>query len=355
MAAFDRVGYAVVGLGHFAEHAILPGFRHSRKAKLVAVVSGDARKARRLARKFRALDCFDYDQYALCLNHPLVEAVYIATNNGTHADFTVQAAAAGRHVLCEKPMANDVETCRRMMEACRAHHVRLMIAYRKHFDPAALDLKMLVESGKLGRLKIIHSAFSVFLRPAPKIPGWHFVAQQAGGGALVDVGIYCVNTVRWLTGQEPVEAAAYQWTADPEIFREVDENIMFRLSFPEGLVMHGTASWGAAKASFLRVTGDKGWATLEPAYSRNEERRLYGSSAGRGFEKKYKIMNEVALELDAFAECVRRNREPEPNGAQGLRDVAIMQAIYQAAREARPVPIPPMPAASTEMRKGEGD
>jgi glucose-fructose oxidoreductase len=338
MAASDRVGYAIVGLGHFAEHAILPGFRNSRKAKLVAVVSGDARKARRLARKFGAIDYFDYDQYALCLNHPQVEAVYIATDNGTHAHFAAQAAAAGKHVLSEKPMANDVEACRRMMDACRVNHVRLMIAYRKHFDPAALDLKMLVESGKLGRLKIIHSAFSVFLRPGPKIPGWHF-ERQAGGGALMDVGVYCINTVRWATGQEPVEAAAYQWTVDPEVFREVDENIMFRLNFPDGLVMQGTASWGAAKASFLHVMGEKGWATLEPAYARNEERRLYGSSAGRGFEKKYKIMNEVARELDAFAECVRHNREPEPNGAQGLRDVAIMQAIYQAAREGHPVAI----------------
>ena len=339
MAAFDRVGYAVVGLGHFAEQAILPGFHHSQKTKLVAVVSGDARKARRLARKFGALDCFHYDQYGLCLTHPLVETVYIATNNGTHADFAVQAAAAGKHVLCEKPMANDVESCRQMINACRAHHVRLMVAYRKHFDPAALDLKMLVESGRLGRLKIIHSAFSVFLRPGLRIPPWHFIAQQAGGGALVDVGVYGINMVRWLTGREPVGAAAYQWTADPAVFREVDENIMFRLNFPDDLVMHGTASWGAAKVSFLHVMGEKGWATLEPAYSRNEERRLSGSSAGKGFEKKYKIIDEVALELDAFAECVRRNREPEPNGAQGLCDVAIMQAIYQAAREGHPVAI----------------
>lgn len=339
MAASDRVGYAVVGLGHFAEGVVLPGFRKSRKAKLVALVSGDERKARRLAKKFGPSDCYSYDDYALCLNHPEVEAVYIATPNSTHLGFTVQAAAAGRHVLCEKPMANDLAECQQMIDACRSNHVRLMVAYRKHFEPAALDLKMLVESGKLGRLKIIHSVFSTYLRPGPKIPSWHFERQRAGGGALLDVGIYCINTVRWVTGQEPLEAAAYQWTVDPGVFREVDENLAFRLNFPDGLVMQGTASWGAAKASFLHVIGENGWANLDPAFIRNESRRLCGRIGGRWFEKKYKVMNEVAHELDAFADCVRHNREPEPNGAQGLRDVAVIQAIYQAAREGCPVAI----------------
>ena len=153
------------------------------------------------------------------------------------------------------------------------------------------------------------------------------------------MGVYCVNTARWVTGKDPVEAAAYQWTVDPEVFKEVDENIAFRLNFPDGLVMQGTASWGGAKESFLHIVGEKGWATLAPAYQYDEERRLYGRIGGRWFEKKYKIMNELALELDAFADCVRRNREPAPNGAEGLRDVAVMQAIYQSAREGRPVSI----------------
>ncbi len=119
----------------------------------------------------------------------------------------------------------------------------------------------------------------------------------------------------------------------------MDENIAFRLNFPDGLVMQATASWGAAQASFLHVIGEKGWATLDPAYPYEEERRLYGRIGGRWVEKKYKVMNELALELDGFADCVRRNREPEPNGTVGLRDVAVMQAVYRAAREGRPVPI----------------
>ena len=207
MGAAGRVGYAVVGLGHFAERTVLPGFRKSRKAQLVALVSGDERKARRLAKRFGPCDIYNYSTYADCLNHP------------------------------------------------------------------------------------------------------------------------------------QVDASAYQWTTEPEVFREVDENMAFRLSFPDGLVMQATASWGGAKQSFLHIVGEEGWATLAPAYQYDEERRIYGRIRGRWFEKEYKVLNELALELDAFADCIRRNREPAPNGAEGLRDVAVMQAIYESAREGRPVKI----------------
>ncbi len=339
MGVAGRVGYAVVGLGHFAEHVVLPGFGASRKSRVVALVSGDSAKAHRLARKFDADETYTYDNYAQCLANPQVEAVYVATNNSTHAVYTVQAAAAGKHVLCEKPMATSVAECREMLDACRTHNVRLMIAYRKYFEPGSLEMKKLVQSGKLGRLKIIHSAFSIYMRPGGTRPAWHFNRRLAGGGALPDVGVYCVNSARWVTGKEPVEASAYEWTVAPEAFREVDENVAFRLNFPEGLIMQGTASWGGAKDSFLRVVGEKGWVMLDPVYQYDEDRHLYGRINGRWFEKKYQVMNELALELDAMADGVRRNREPEPNGLEGLRDVAVMEAIYQSAREGRPVSI----------------
>jgi predicted dehydrogenase len=341
MSASKRVGYAVVGLGYFAERAVLPAFRHSRKAELVALVSGDAGKAKRFAARFAASDSYTYQDYARCLSNPEVEAVYITTPNGMHAEHTIRAAAAGKHVLCEKPMANTLEECRLMIEACQASRVRLMIAYRKYFEPASLALKKLVSSGKLGRLKIIHSAFTFMMPSGGKVPHWHFDRKLAGGGSLVDVGVYCVNTVRWLTGQEPVEALAWQWSLDTRRFSEVEENMTFLLKFPEGLVLQASSSFGAAKSSFLHVHGEKGWAALDPAYAYDEERHLFGRIAGRWFEKKYPVIDEVALELDAFADCIRRNREPQPNGLAGLRDVAVMQAIYQSAREERTIRIEP--------------
>ncbi|MGD0694044.1 MAG: Gfo/Idh/MocA family oxidoreductase [Terriglobia bacterium] len=339
MAGSKRVGYAVVGLGHIAEAAVLPAFRHSKKSKLVAVVSGDEKKAAKLAAKFGASDYYSYEDFPLCLSHPLVESIFVATPNGTHAQFAERAAAAGKHVLCEKPMANTVEECQRMIEACRVNDVRLMIAYRKYFEPASLALKALVTSGKLGRLKFIHSAFTFFLPAGKKAPNWHLNRKLAGGGSLVDVGVYCVNTTRWLTGSDPVEAMAYAWSKDSTRFSEVEESIAFRLTFPEGLVLQATASFGAAQASFLHLHGEKGWAALDPAFAYDEERRLFGKIGGRWFEQKFKAMDEFALELDAFADCIRRQRDPEPDGNEGLRDVVVMQAIYRAARENRPVPV----------------
>jgi predicted dehydrogenase len=340
MATSKRIGYAVVGLGHIAEVAVLPAFRHSKKAKLVALVSGDERKAKRLARKFGASDYYSYDEYVLCLNHPEVNAVFIATTNGTHAEYAIRAAQSGKHVLCEKPMANSVEECQQMIDACRARDVRLMIAYRKYFEPASVTLKKLVTSGKLGRLKMLHSAFTINLPPGkPGSPRWHFDKKQAGGGSLVDVGIYCVNTGRWLVGKDPIEASGYVWTHNPAGFSQVDEHVAFLLKFPDGIVLQGSSSFGAAQSSFLHVHGEKGWAALGPAYEFAKERRLFGEIVGRSFEKKFKAMDEFVLELDAFAEAIRRRRDPEPDGLEGLKDVAIMQAIYRSARENRPVPI----------------
>jgi predicted dehydrogenase len=236
-------------------------------------------------------------------------------------------------------MANTVDDCQQMIQACQANRVRLMIAYRKYFEPASRELKKLVRSGKLGKLKIIHSAFTIYLPPKGDVPRWHLDRRLAGGGSLVDVGVYCVNTVRWLTGKEPVEASAYQWSVDPARFSEVEENIAFRLNFPDGLVLQAASSFGAAQGSFLHVHGEKGWAALDPAYAYDEERRLFGKIGGRWFEKRFKILDEVALELDYFAQCIRRSREPEPSGIEGLRDVAVMQAVYRSAREGRPAAI----------------
>jgi predicted dehydrogenase len=191
----------------------------------------------------------------------------------------------------------------------------------------------------LGRLKYIHSAFGIVIRARGKAGAWHLDPKLAGGGSLPDVGVYCVNTIRWLVGEEPLEASAYQWTTDPQTFSQVDENIAFCLIFPHGLVAQATSSFSAAQSSFLQVHGEKGWAALNPAYPYDEERCLFGQTGGRWFEKRFKVIDELALELDAFAHSIRRQREPEPNGVQGMRDVAVMEAIYQSAREGRTVDI----------------
>jgi predicted dehydrogenase len=337
MAKSKRVGYAVVGLGHISQRAVLPAFRHAKRSRLAAVVSGDAIKAKRQAAQFGASHAYTYDALEACLRNPEVEAVYVATPNRTHLEFALRAAAARRHVLCEKPLAVSTGDCRQIIDVCRKNGVKLMIAYRKYFEPAALELKALLDSGRLGRLQIIHTAFTV---PLPPGDSWHLKKSLAGGGSLADVGIYCINTVRWLTGWEPVEAAATAWTSDPARFREVEDNISFQLKFPGGLFMQASSSFTAAKASFLQIHGEKGWAALDPAYAYNEERRLFGRIAGKWFEKKFKIVDEFSREIDHLAECIREGRDPLPDGRAGLCDVRVMEAVYEAAKQGRAVAIP---------------
>lgn len=341
MAASKSVGYAVVGLGSIAEVAVLPAFRKSKKSRVVALVSHDLARAKQMGKKFGIKDCFTYEDYDRCLSHPGVDAVFIASVNGAHAEQTIRAAAAGKHVLCEKPMANSVEDCRRMVEACRTNQVRLMIAYRKYFEPGSVALKKLVTSGKLGRLRHIFSTYTEIVDPI-KARHWQLNPQLAGGGSLMDIGIYCVNTMRWLAGSSPLDATAHAWTDDPKRFSGVEDNIAFRLTHPGGLVCQGTSSYSAMAASFVQVHGDKGWAALNPAFAFEEERRLFGKIRGRWFEQKFRVIDEFVLELDAFANSIRRRRDPEPDGMEGVRDIATVEAIYRSARESRTVSIEPV-------------
>lgn len=334
-----RIGYAVVGLGSISQVAVLPAFAHSKKAKLVAVVSGDEEKAGKLAQQFKASQAYSYAEYAECLKNPQVDAVYIATPPGAHEKYAVEAAKAGKHVLCEKPLAATVQQARNMVAACRRNKVQFMTAYRKYFEPSSVMLKNMISQGDFGRIDIIHTLFSE-LRPfGDNSAAWLFSKKLCGGGPLTDLGVYCINTCRWLVGEDPVAASAVSWVRDRRRYTEVEEGVAFRLDFPSGLVLQGTAAYSAAFSSFVHVHGDKGWAELAPAFAFEEERRISGKIAGRWFAKTFKPIDEFVLELDEFASCIQENRKPEPDGEQGMRDIIIIDAIYQAVKERRPVKI----------------
>jgi predicted dehydrogenase len=340
MPGVKRVGYAVVGLGSISQVAVLPAFAHSRKAKLVAVVSGDKKKASKLAEQFQASRAFSYEEFTKCLGNPEVEAVYIATPPGEHEMYAVAAAKAGKHVLCEKPLAATVKQARNMVDTCHRNKVQFMTAYRKYFEPSSVTLKSMISKGELGRIDVIHTLFSE-LRPfGDQSPSWLFSRNLCGGGPLTDLGVYCLNTCRWLVSEDPIAASgAVSWVRDRRRYKEVEEGISFRLEFRSGLILQGTAAYSAAFSSFVHVHGEKGWAELAPAFAFEEERRLSGKIAGRWFAKTFKPIDEFALELDYFAECIREDHTPEPDGEQGLRDIIIIDAIYQAAKNGGTVKI----------------
>jgi predicted dehydrogenase len=336
MKTARKIGFAVVGLGGIAKSSVLPAFENCKRAKLVALVSRDKNKAKELASKFGADRAYSSDEYGACLSNPDVSAVYIATPPGEHEALTTRAAEAGKHVLCEKPLASTVEQSARMAAACRQHAVLLMTAYRKYFEPSTLYLKKLIGEGSLGRIDAIHTAFSELHAPGVSVP-WLLDALLAGGGPLMDLGVYCVNTSRWLVDEDPVEVSAQTWQHDKTRFREVEEGIAFRMNFRSGLVVQATSTYGAALSSFINIQGTKGWALLAPAFPFEEERRLTGKIQGRWFERKFKPVDEFAPELDAFASAIQTGATVESDGRQGLRDVQIIQAIYESAKKGSPV------------------
>jgi predicted dehydrogenase len=338
MKAKNKLGFAVVGLGKIAEDAVLPAFRNCKRAKLVAVVSRDAAKAKRIARKFGAKSFYQSDDFASCMLNSQVDAVYIATPPGNHLKVTLAAAAAGRHILCEKPLAATADQSAEMVAVCKRAGVTLMTAYRKYFEPSSLAMKKLIETGALGKLDAIHTSFSELYRPGVS-QSWLVDRALAGGGPLMDLGIYCINSGRWLAGEDPMEVSAESWRRDEKTFHEVEEGINFRLRFPSGLMLQGNSTYAAELSSFIYVQGTKGWAMLTPAFTFHEPRLLSYSVKGRITTKVFRRLDEFALEIDAFAEAVLRRTRPVPDGEQGHRDILIASAIYESARWGRAVSI----------------
>ena len=336
MRIANRVGFAVVGLGAIAQSSVLPCFARSKKAALAGLVGRDKKQAGRLARKYKVHAFYGANEYSACLANPEIAAVYVATPPGEHAKLTIQAADAGKHVLCEKPLAARLEQSAQMVEACRRNGVLLMTAYRKHFEPSCLFLKELVQNGDLGRIDVIHTAFSELHSPGVSLP-WLLDSNMAGGGPLTDLGVYCVNTTRWLLDEDPASVTARAWAHDTVRFWDVEEGISFRLQFPSGTVVQGSSSYGAVLSSLVFVQGTKGWVSLTPAFPFDEERRLTGKIGKRWIERRFRIIDEFRLEVDAFASAIRNKRNIEADGVQGHRDIIILNAIYESARKQQPV------------------
>jgi glucose-fructose oxidoreductase len=346
------VGYAVVGLGHIAQNAVLPSFRHAKEnSRLAALVSGDAEKLRVLRKKYRKTRGFSYDEYEECLRAPEVDAVYIALPNHLHCDYAVRAAQAGKHILCEKPMAVTEAECRRMIDAAQASHVRLMIAYRLHFERANLMAIERAQSGELGEVRFFQSGFGMQLSE-----GNVRSHGDKGGGTLYDIGIYCINAARNIFRDEPTEVFAFSSRNGDKRFAEIDEMTSAILRFPAERLAALTSSFGATDLSAYRIVGTKGDLLLDPAYHYSKKLvqriRIEGKEHKHVFPKR----DQFAAEIVYFSKCVREGKEPEPSGEEGLADVRVIEALLRSAREGRPVKLEPFakqerPSQAQEIRR----
>jgi predicted dehydrogenase len=334
------IRYGVVGLGHIAQVAVLPAFANaSRNSRLTALVSNDATKLKSLAKKYEIEHVYSYEQYEECLRH--VDAVYIALPNSMHAEYTVRAARVGVHVLCEKPMAVTVGECEEMIEACRRNHVKLMVAYRLHFEDVNLTAIDLVHRGRIGTPKFFNSSFAMTVKP-DNIR----TKQDLGGGTLYDIGVYCINAARYLFRAEPTEVMAISVNGGNPKLREIDESTGAILRFDGERVAAFVTSFNAADVASYRIVGTKGQIHVEPAYEYAEGLSYSLTVNGKTTKARGGKHDQFAPELLHFSDCILNNREPEPSGLDGLQDVRIIQALYRSAATGKVVKLAPikMPA-----------
>src|ERR1700682_562389 len=282
------VGYVVIGLGHIAQAAVLPAFRHAREnSRLVAVVSDTEEKRRKLAKKSRCA-AYSYDELDECLAREDVGAAYLCEPNDKHAEFTIRCAGAGVHVLCEKPLAASEEECRRMIEACEEAGVKLMTAYRLHFEPANLEVVKLIRQGKIGDLRFFSSDFS-FQVKEDNIR----TSAEHGGGPVWDIGIYCINAARYCFRSDPIEVFALRADrpGDPR-FKEVHEGMSATLKFPGDRLATFNVSFGAAATSTYRIVGTKGDICLDDAYEYVGEREMTVTVQDKSHTRKFGMTDQ---------------------------------------------------------------
>jgi glucose-fructose oxidoreductase len=332
-----RVRYAVVGQGYISQIAVLPAFTHARQvAELAALVSDDRSKATRLARRYRVPDVFGYEEYEECL-HSGIDAVYIALPNSMHAEYAIRAARAGVHVLCEKPMAPSTLECAAMVDTARESGVKLMIAYRLHFEAGTLRAIDVVRSGRLGEPRVFTSTFCNVVGDRENIR----LSSALGGGTLPDIGIYCINAARALFGDEPIEVFAAEAAGADHRFDQVAEGTSCMMRFPGERLATFTCSFGAADTSSYQIVGTDGDLVVSPAYDFAgpiiHRLTIDGETKTTTFPRR----DQFAPELLHFSECILEDREPGPSGSEGLADVRVIEALQESARIGRPVPLAP--------------
>jgi glucose-fructose oxidoreductase len=348
-----RVRYGVIGLGHIAQVAVLPAFAHAEEnSELAALISDDDEKLEKLGRKYRVTERCSYEDYDELLRSGAIDAVYIALPNHLHRDYAIRAADAGVHVLCEKPLAVTARDCVAMIDAADRNGVKLMTAYRLHFEEANLRAVEMAQSGRLGELKSFSSEFAMEVKAGDIRLNPH----AEGGGTLYDIGIYCINAARYVFQDEPTEVFAVAAAGAEPRFEHVEESVSAILRFPGERLASFTCSFNSADVATYRVVGTKGDLIVDQAYEYAGEISHRMTVNGRTRQKSFPPRDQFAPELVHFSDCVMTGADPEPNGREGLADVRVIEALYAAIAKGRPVPLGPFakderPSLEQEMRK----
>ena len=331
-----KLGYAIVGLGNYATNQIMPRIKDCEFAELKALVSGTPAKLEKFGAQYGIpkTHWYSYETYDRIADNPDIDLVYVVLPNSMHAEYSIRASLAGKHVLCEKPMAISSAECEAMIEAANKASRKLMIGYRCHFEPYNLHAVELVKSGFVGRPTLITAEHGFYAQPGQ----WRLDHPYSGGGSLMDIGIYSLNAARYLAGAEPVSISAMESTdkSDPR-FKNVEDRIDWQMLFPSGLIANCVSSYSSGHNAY-RVTGTKGWVGMEPA-TPYEGHQMWTRQNGQNSQVVLPPArkNQFVAQLDHLAESVLTGMPLRASGEEGLRDMRLIEAIYRSAREGRAI------------------
>lgn len=325
----QQLGVALVGLGEYSSSQLGPALKATQHCYLAGVVSGDEQKRKQWQAEYNLKDSnlYSYDNFDAIKDNPDIDIVYIVLPNALHAEYAIRAARAGKHVICEKPMAITVQQCQQMIDACKKYGVKLSIGYRLHFDPFNQEMMRLGQHHEMGKVRKVLAYDSMDIGS----PGqWRLNAALAGGGPLMNNGVYCVQAVQYILGELPIAVqASFLPVTDPQKFKEVEEGIRWEMEFAGGAIAYCESSY-SKNDNLLRAEAEYGWFELEPAY---EYEGLQGRTSESTMD--FTAVNQQAVQMDDFATCIKNDEESRVPGEMGLRDVQIMTAIYESAKSGK--------------------
>jgi predicted dehydrogenase len=330
-----KVGFAILGVGELTESQLLPAFEKCKYAELAALITDDRDKAHELAKKYNIeqANIYSYDNFDAIADNERIDVVYIVLPNSMHKDYTIRSAKALKHVLCEKPMATSVSEAEEMINACRKADRKLMIAYRIQLEPHNEVVREWIKNHVFGKVKAIECFNGQYVDDASQ---WRFKKSLAGGGVLMDLGIYCINTIRYLLGKEPLWVSANMYaTPGDERFKEVEEVILFQMAFDDGIVASCGASYSFNYQRYRCFAEEKIWFGMDPAFA-YKDLKIEISPTNNGKEFPLPVVKEedqFVLVIDHMAECILKNKTPKTSGEEGLKDQLIIEAVYRSATQ----------------------
>jgi len=322
------LGLAIIGLGNYSKGQLMPALEQTKNVKLVGLVTGTPAKAKEYGEKYNIpkQNIYNYDNFDEIARNPAIDVVYVVLPNHLHKEFVVRAAKAGKHVICEKPMALNAAECREMIDACKKANVSLSIGYRLHYEPYTQRIMQMAKEQPYGPILMVHASSG--FRMGRPIPDQWRLKSQYGGGALMDMGPYSIQGARYSTGLEPIAVTAQMFNSDPKVFDEVDETTTFQLEFP-GYIVANCLTTFASNAHFLSINAQKGEYGLKPFSG-------YGGIHGflpNGETFDFPKMNQQAAQMDGMCLSIMEKRPSLTPGEEGLRDMIIIDAMQESVRK----------------------